>query len=143
MKTNIAQKWKHNHVPARISKFGPGCLQNITSIIKLRCSRATFLLSHSADSRITVFNVEHPIMFKYVVRAAPRRILPPRTVINSAGRRFLSTAPPTQKSRSWKSSAARWALAAGGIYYYNTSNVFAEEPEGKAEQVGLFGSREC
>jgi intermembrane space import and assembly protein 40 len=74
-------------------------------------------------------------MFKSAVRAAPRRILPPRTVVNSTGRRFLSTAPPTQKSRSWKSSAARWALAAGGIYYYNTSNVFAEEPEGIAGKV--------
>jgi len=36
-----------------------------------------------------------------------------------------------KKSRSWKSSAIRWGLAVGGVYYYNTSNVFAEEPEGK------------
>ncbi|KAF2456253.1 hypothetical protein BDY21DRAFT_59113 [Lineolata rhizophorae] len=43
-----------------------------------------------------------------------------------AGRRFLSTAPPTQRSRRWKSSLARWSLAGAVVYYYNTSNVFAE-----------------
>ncbi|KAK7523293.1 intermembrane space protein [Phyllosticta citriasiana] len=43
--------------------------------------------------------------------------------------RFLSTAPPTQKSRSWKSSFVRWGLAIGAVYYYNTSNVFADQPE--------------
>lgn len=42
--------------------------------------------------------------------------------------RFLSTAPPAQKSRSWKSSTLRWGLAIGGLYYYNTTNVFADEP---------------
>lgn len=46
----------------------------------------------------------------------------------AAARRFVSTAPPHQKSRSWKSSAARWALAGGLVYYYNTATVFAEEP---------------
>ncbi|KAF2736732.1 hypothetical protein EJ04DRAFT_412986, partial [Polyplosphaeria fusca] len=44
-------------------------------------------------------------------------------------RRFLSTAPPSQKSRSWKSSAARWGLAGVVVYYYNTTDVFAEEPK--------------
>ena len=73
-------------------------------------------------------------MFKSAFRAAPRRILSSRTQLNSSSsRRFLITAPPSQKSRSWKSSAARWGLAAAGVYYYNTSNVFAEEPEGKAQ----------
>ncbi|KAL8749178.1 MAG: hypothetical protein Q9199_007844 [Rusavskia elegans] len=43
-------------------------------------------------------------------------------------RRFLSNAPPAQRSRSWKSSAVRWGLAAGAIYYYNTSPYFADEP---------------
>ncbi|KAH9838098.1 mitochondrial intermembrane space import and assembly protein 40-like [Teratosphaeria destructans] len=46
----------------------------------------------------------------------------------TAARRFLSTAPPHEKSRSWKSSLARWGLAGGLVYYYNTSSVFAEEP---------------
>jgi len=69
-------------------------------------------------------------MLKSAVRAAPRRILSSRTrLASSSPRRFLSTAPPAQKSRSWKSAAARWGLAAAGVYYYNTSNVFAEEPE--------------
>ena len=43
-------------------------------------------------------------------------------------RRFLSTAPPHQKSRTWKSSATRWGLAGALIYYYNTASAFAEEP---------------
>ncbi|KAI4259349.1 MAG: hypothetical protein L6R42_004601 [Xanthoria sp. 1 TBL-2021] len=43
-------------------------------------------------------------------------------------RRFLSNAPPAQRSRSWKSSAVRWGLAAGAVYYYNTSPYFADEP---------------
>jgi hypothetical protein len=41
-------------------------------------------------------------------------------------RRLLTTAPTARKSRSWKSLAARWGLAIGGVYYYNTSNIFAE-----------------
>ncbi|PQE20511.1 CHCH domain-containing protein [Rutstroemia sp. NJR-2017a BBW] len=69
-------------------------------------------------------------MFRSALRAASRRQAFSRLQIkNSAARRFLSTAPPAQKSRSWKSAAARWGLAGAGIYYYNTSNVFAEEPE--------------
>jgi intermembrane space import and assembly protein 40 len=74
-------------------------------------------------------------MFKSAIRAAPGRVLPSRSTLIRSSRRFISTAPPSQKSRSWKSSAARWALAAGGIYYYNTSNVFAEEPEGELSCV--------
>ncbi|KAI4144157.1 MAG: hypothetical protein LQ341_002713 [Variospora aurantia] len=46
----------------------------------------------------------------------------------SPARRSLSTAPPAQKSRSWKSSTIRWGLAAGAIYYYNTSPLFADNP---------------
>lgn len=42
-------------------------------------------------------------------------------------RRLISTAPLATKSRSWKSSALRWGLAIGGVYYYNISNIFAEE----------------
>ncbi|KAL8800884.1 MAG: hypothetical protein Q9182_004858 [Xanthomendoza sp. 2 TL-2023] len=42
--------------------------------------------------------------------------------------RLLSTAPPVKKSRSWKSSTVRWGLAAGAIYYYNTSPLFADNP---------------
>lgn len=71
-------------------------------------------------------------MYKSVLRAAPKCASPQtKSVINTtSARRFLSTAPPSQKSRTWKSSAVRWALAGAGLYWYNTSNVFAEEPEG-------------
>ncbi|KAI9668954.1 MAG: Oxidoreductase [Caeruleum heppii] len=54
------------------------------------------------------------------LRIAPRLSLPSRAL--------LHTSPPAARSRSWKSTALRWSLAVGGIYYYNTSNVFAEEP---------------
>lgn len=50
----------------------------------------------------------------------------PRSVAHSS--RFISTAPPTQKSRSWKSLVARVGAAGAVIYYYNTTDVFAEEP---------------
>ncbi|KAH7071893.1 hypothetical protein BKA63DRAFT_516567 [Paraphoma chrysanthemicola] len=62
-------------------------------------------------------------------RAAPRLIARsalPRTV--APARRYISTAPPTQKSRSWKSLVARFGIAGTIIYYYNTTDVFAEEP---------------
>ncbi|PNP43973.1 hypothetical protein TGAMA5MH_04258 [Trichoderma gamsii] len=51
--------------------------------------------------------------------------------IRTAPRRFASTAP-ADRSRSWKSSALRWGLAVAGVYYYNTSSVFADEVEAHA-----------
>lgn len=51
----------------------------------------------------------------------------PRSIAPSS--RFLSTAPPTQKSRSFKSLVARVGAAGAIIYYYNTTDVFAEEPQ--------------
>ena len=64
-----------------------------------------------------------------MIRQAPRHLLRcSRPLHAPQTRRFLSTAPPAQKSRSWKSSAVRWGLAIGVVYYYNTSNLFAEEP---------------
>ncbi|RMD44660.1 hypothetical protein DV735_g486, partial [Chaetothyriales sp. CBS 134920] len=51
---------------------------------------------------------------------APARTLPTR--------RFVSTQPTAKRSRSWQNSAIRWGLAIAGIYYYNTSPVFAEQP---------------
>ncbi|KAL5330068.1 hypothetical protein ACEPPN_003592 [Leptodophora sp. 'Broadleaf-Isolate-01'] len=75
-------------------------------------------------------------MFKSALRATPGRIASSRNVLpRSSARRFLSTAPPSQKSRSWKSSAARWGLAGAGVYYYNTSNLFAEEPEAAIQKL--------
>lgn len=75
--------------------------------------------------------IHTPTMFRpasrVVVRAASSS---PRAVHRAPAvqRRLISTAPPTQKSRSWKSSLVRWGIAGAAIYYYNTSNVFAEEP---------------
>ncbi|KAF2205750.1 hypothetical protein GQ43DRAFT_436768 [Delitschia confertaspora ATCC 74209] len=61
-------------------------------------------------------------------RAIPRAAAP-------STRRFLSTAPPAQKSRSWKSSAVRWGLAGGLIYYYQTHDLFADEPSYTQQQI--------
>ena len=71
-----------------------------------------------------------PTMYRTAARSILRQSLP--GIRSSMRQRFLNTAPPEQKSRSWKSSAVRWGLAAGGVYYYNTSNVFAEEPACKS-----------
>ncbi|TAQ84818.1 hypothetical protein B7494_g6845 [Chlorociboria aeruginascens] len=73
-------------------------------------------------------------MLKSLSRAVPQRTLQSRTVIRPT-RRFLSTAPPSQKSRSWKSSLARWGVAGGLLYYYNTSTAFAEEPDASVQQL--------
>lgn len=62
---------------------------------------------------------------RHVLAATARSPHIPRTAFS---RRLLSTAPPHQRSRSWKSSFARWGLAGGLVYYYNTSSVFADEP---------------
>ncbi|KAL1305314.1 hypothetical protein AAFC00_002216 [Neodothiora populina] len=65
-------------------------------------------------------------------RPTARRVLvqsTPRNLTRSAQTpRFLTTAPPHKTSRSWKNSAVRWTLAGALVYYYNTSNIFAEEP---------------
>ncbi|EAW11952.1 coiled-coil-helix-coiled-coil-helix domain-containing protein [Aspergillus clavatus NRRL 1] len=65
-------------------------------------------------------------MFRPAARVLARA--PGVAVRGPAGRRLISTAPPDTKSRSWKNSVIRLGLAAGFVYYYNTSNVFAEQP---------------
>ncbi|KAI9894030.1 MAG: Oxidoreductase [Vezdaea aestivalis] len=65
-------------------------------------------------------------------RALLRKRIPLRAIRPSptaSSRRFLSTAPPSQRSRSWKNSAIRWGIAGAIIYYYNTSSYFKDEPE--------------
>ncbi|OGM50918.1 intermembrane space import and assembly protein 40 [Aspergillus bombycis] len=64
-------------------------------------------------------------MFRPASRALLRA---PAVARGPASRRLISTAPAESKSRSWKNTAVRLGLAAGAIYYYNTSNVFAENP---------------
>ena len=60
-----------------------------------------------------------------LLRTAQASLAPGRTV---SGRRFLTTKPTHLRSRSWKSSALRWGLAIAGIYFYNTSSAFADQP---------------
>ncbi|KXJ89111.1 hypothetical protein Micbo1qcDRAFT_235454 [Microdochium bolleyi] len=69
-------------------------------------------------------------MYRSALRATPRipHAVRSSTLRSAAPRRFASTVP-ADKSRSWKSSAARWGLAIGALYYYNTSTAFAEEPQ--------------
>lgn len=57
-----------------------------------------------------------------VLRAGAPRVAARQTL----SRRALSTTPPASRPRSFKSTAARWAIAAGGVYYLSTSDVLAE-----------------
>ncbi|KAF3396503.1 Mitochondrial intermembrane space import and assembly protein 40 [Penicillium rolfsii] len=65
-------------------------------------------------------------MFRPVARALARA--PVVAARSPASTRLISTAGPTSKSRSWKSTLVRLGLAGGAIYYYNTSSAFAQEP---------------
>ncbi|KAH8882887.1 hypothetical protein GQ53DRAFT_436541 [Thozetella sp. PMI_491] len=47
--------------------------------------------------------------------------------LRTASRRLASTAAAPRKS-TWRGAAARWGLAVGAIYWYNTSPLFADEP---------------
>jgi intermembrane space import and assembly protein 40 len=66
------------------------------------------------------------------VRAVSRSVAP-------ATRRLLSTAPPTEKRRSWKSLVARLGIAGAIVYYYNTTDVFAEEPRRESDGKSYLG----
>ncbi|KAI1463770.1 uncharacterized protein F4812DRAFT_445297 [Daldinia caldariorum] len=67
-------------------------------------------------------------MYRSALRSAPRVANSLRsTIISPGARRFASTSPEGKK-RSWKSTAVRWGLAAGIVYFYSTGAVFAEEP---------------
>ena len=60
-----------------------------------------------------------------------QRPLVPTTAAVVVARRTLFGGSSKKKRgpgpKSFKSAAARWALAIGGTYYYLTSSVFAEE----------------
>lgn len=62
-----------------------------------------------------------------LARPAVRGLRSPALRHAAAPRRLASTASPADKSRSWKSSALRWGVAVGAVYYYTTSSVFADE----------------
>lgn len=82
-----------------------------------------------------LFSHPFPIMFRPATRVLLRA--PGVAVRGPASRRLISTAPPDTKSRSWKSTIVRLGLAAGAVYYYNTSSVFAEQPSCMCEIPGL------
>ncbi|KAI1453833.1 hypothetical protein F4805DRAFT_354876 [Annulohypoxylon moriforme] len=68
-------------------------------------------------------------MYRSALRSSPRVANAFRhPILSTSGRRFASTTPSADKKRSWKSAALRWSLAAGAVYWYSTSAVFAEEP---------------
>ncbi|EHK27048.1 uncharacterized protein TRIVIDRAFT_215045 [Trichoderma virens Gv29-8] len=75
-------------------------------------------------------------MYRAALRTASRPAVSGlrTSLVRTAPRRFASTAP-ADKARSWKSSAVRWGLAVAGVYYYNTSSVFADEAEAHALPV--------
>ncbi|KAI1383795.1 uncharacterized protein F4822DRAFT_51674 [Hypoxylon trugodes] len=67
-------------------------------------------------------------MYRSALRSSPRVANTLRqTTLSTGGRRFASTSA-TEGKRSWKSSAVRWSLAIGAVYWYSTSSAFAEEP---------------
>ncbi|KAH6889387.1 hypothetical protein B0T10DRAFT_513882 [Thelonectria olida] len=68
-------------------------------------------------------------MYRSTLRSASRPVIATlrSSASRAAPRRFASTASPVNKSGSWKGSFARWGLAFGAVYYYNTSPVFADE----------------
>ncbi|KAI5856770.1 hypothetical protein GGS23DRAFT_601034 [Durotheca rogersii] len=66
-------------------------------------------------------------MFRPALRCSPRVVNSLRqSALPTSGRRLASTSAPNKK-RSWKNSAARWALAISLVSWYSTSAVFAEE----------------
>ncbi|KAK9791943.1 hypothetical protein SCARD494_07350 [Seiridium cardinale] len=69
-------------------------------------------------------------MYRSALRSTPRaaNAIRQNALRSTAPRRFASSSPVDGK-RSWKSSAVRWGLAFGAIYWYSTSPVFAEEPQ--------------
>jgi hypothetical protein len=99
----------------------PGLLVGNASIIFVAIATTIQLLRFPLS---LLFPISNTIaMFRPVVRRAAVQA----SRSSAPSRRFLSTAPPHAKSRSWKNSAVRWTLAGTLVYYYNTSNVFAEE----------------
>lgn len=81
-------------------------------------------------------------MYRQSLRIATSSLARSANNQTAPGRRFLTTAPPHKTSRSWKNAAVRWGLAGGLVYYYTTSQVFAEEPA-CASTVSLTNVDNC
>ncbi|KAF1942256.1 hypothetical protein EJ02DRAFT_376074 [Clathrospora elynae] len=75
-----------------------------------------------------MFRAAPRLIARPVLRIAPLRSLAPP-------RRPISTAPPTKKARSIKSLVARLGIAGAIIYYYNTTDLFAEEPRNPVQAL--------
>jgi hypothetical protein len=113
--------YTHVNLCPQLQKYDdlrPGFVNSSLPIVRASLKRtlAQHQLSFPTFPSVKMFRTVLP----RVSRALPHNA--------TASKRFLTTAPPHKTSRSWKNSAARWTLAGGLIYYYNTSNVFAEEP---------------
>ncbi|KAF3482790.1 uncharacterized protein GIQ15_02114 [Arthroderma uncinatum] len=68
-------------------------------------------------------------MFRSASRSLLRGTPATQQLRFAQSRRWISDAPsPVQKKQGWRSTVVRWGLAAGAVYYYNTSPIFAEEP---------------
>ncbi|KFX88098.1 hypothetical protein O988_09152, partial [Pseudogymnoascus sp. VKM F-3808] len=67
-----------------------------------------------------------------LARTAARRALTSR--VASPSRKFLSTSAAPKK-RTWKGAAVRWGLAGTGLYYYNTTDIFAEQEEAAIDRL--------
>ncbi|CAH0057590.1 unnamed protein product [Clonostachys solani] len=75
-------------------------------------------------------------MYRTALRTASRPALRcMRLQGQTATKRFASTSTPANKPRSWKSSALRWGLAGGAIYYYTTSSLFADDTATQAKTI--------
>ncbi|KAK7216929.1 hypothetical protein V2G26_004932 [Clonostachys chloroleuca] len=75
-------------------------------------------------------------MYRTALRTASRPALRcMRLQGQTATKRFASTSKPADKPRSWKSSALRWGLAGGAIYYYSTSSLFADDTATQAKTI--------
>lgn len=67
----------------------------------------------------------HVAMYRAALRSSPSALRAVRPTVSSGSRRLLSTASP--KKGTWKGTGLRWGLAAGAVYFYNTSPIFADE----------------
>lgn len=86
-----------------------------------------FLSHFFASASLAVYSAHNPSsMFRPASRALLRA--PAFAARSPVTRRYIGTARPDEKSRSWKNKAVRLGLAIGAVYFYNTSSVFAEEP---------------
>lgn len=65
-------------------------------------------------------------MFRAAARSTPRALRQSTVASSATARRYASTAP-ADKRYTWKGTAARWGLAVGALYWYQTSPMFADE----------------